>query len=66
MQPSESQRDTNKSSFAIFLLKLALQAIVKKVEESKENMIKILEDKEKLANKISDIEDKELRKEKLI
>ena len=66
MQPSESQRDTNKSSFAIFLLKLALQAIEKKVEESKENMIKILEDKEKLANKISDIEDKELRKEKLI
>ena len=35
MQPSESQRDTNKSSFAIFLLKLALQAIEKKVEERK-------------------------------
>jgi hypothetical protein len=66
MQPAKKQRDTNKSSLYIFILKMTIKALEKKSDEFREQFIKVLNDKDKYAEVIGNIQDNNLRKKKII
>ena len=66
MQPAKKQSDTNKPSLLIFILKMTIKALEIKSDDIREKLRKVLNNKDKYAKEIGNIQDKDIRRHTII
>ena len=66
MQSAKKQSDTNKPSLLIFILKMTIKALEIKSDDIREKLRKVLNNKDKYAKEIGNIQDEDIRKHTII